>query len=204
MAEGEKRQKVYWDTCLFYEYFGGETEGRSPEQLAGARGVMREVEQGKLTIVTSLLTQLEVVPTKLDEKRAGANQQFLASFDRVRMIAVEVSPNIIARAREIRDFYYEPGTPEERDASGRVTSPMKAPRYMDIGDCVHVASASLYNIPTLHTRDGTRKNERRKRSNVSLIEVGQKSNGLICDKWSLQICEPQPVEAHLFDDPRER
>ena len=198
------RIDVYWDACLFYEYFGGETEGRSAQQLAGTRGVMREVQEGRLRIVTSLLTQLEVVPSKLDAKRANANRKFLASFDAVRMVGVEVTPNVISRAREIRDFYYEPGVPEERDEAGKLVSQMKAPRYMDLGDCVHVATATLYNVGTLHTRDGTRTKKKNKRNNVSLLEVGQKSNGLICDRWKLHISEPNPSEAALFDDPSHR
>lgn len=200
MPDETPRIDVYWDTCLFYEYFGGETGGLTAQQLAGTRGVMREVEEKKLRIVTSLLTQLEVVPSKLDEKRAGANRKFLASFDSVRMVGVEVTPNVISRAREIRDYYYEAGIPEERDVSGKLISQMRAPRYMDLGDCVHVATATLYSVKTLHTRDGSRKTTK-KRSNVSLLEVGQKSGGMICGRWKLHICEPNPGEAALFDDP---
>lgn len=200
MPDDVVRVDVYWDTCLFYEYFGGETVSLSATQLAGTRGVMREVEEGRIRIVTSLLTQIEVVPSKLDAKKADADRKFLASFDANRMIAVEVSPNVVSRAREIRDYYYEPGIPEERDQAGKILAQMKAPRYMDLGDCVHVATATLYNIRVLHTRDGTRKKDK-KRSNVSLIEVGQKSGGLICGRWKLHICEPTPEEAALFDDP---
>ncbi|CAN0560310.1 unnamed protein product, partial [Laminaria digitata] len=80
------RVDVYWDTCLFYEYFGGEAGSLSATQLAGTRGVMREVEEGRIRIVTSLLTQIEVVPSKLDAKKADADRKFLASFDANRMI----------------------------------------------------------------------------------------------------------------------
>ena len=178
------RQDIYWDTCLFYEYFGGEKA--NAQRVSELNGVMREVEEGQFRIVTSLVTQLEVIPRRLDGKSAGSAQAFLDAFDDIRMIAVEVSPNVIALAREIRDYYYIDEVPPvmSGDKQPMVVKEGQAAKNMDLGDCIHLATAINFGINTFHTRDGASKSSRKRKTNIPLLDLAKMDSGKICGKYA--------------------
>lgn len=180
MAE---KVKLYWDACIFYEVLGNEPV--SPQQRAAIEEILAANDAGDSLIVTSVITHLEVLPKKLAGKGADDEVEYRALFDGVKFAEVEVTANVLIRAREIRDYYYK-----QADADG------KGGKMMDLGDAIHLATASIYGATVLHTRD-----KDHKRAKVPLIglyaSVGETS---LCNKYDLPIVSPESAQgAFPFD-----
>ena len=105
---------------MFYEVLGDEPVAL--EKKEAINEILQDNKDGKNVILTSVITHIEVIPTKLDLKKPGAAAQYLALFDGKRFLDVEISRNILMRAREIREFYSHPtkdGGPKKADGCGR-------------------------------------------------------------------------------------
>lgn len=163
----------YWDACLFYEVLGDEPVGL--EKKAAIDEFLQDNKDEKNVVITSVLTHLEVIPTKLDGKKVGAERQYLGLFDGKKFLDVEISRNILMRAREIRDFYYRPAT---EGTSAKV---------MDAADAVHLATATIYEVEAFHTRDNDEKG-----SKIPLVSLYKWSgHDKLCGKYSLDIVSPE-------------
>jgi predicted nucleic acid-binding protein len=129
---------------MFYEWLGKEPV--DARKATAVQELLRSNEKKENFIVTCVITHLEVLPTKLDHKGANDEADYLALFDGVKFGEIELSTNIVLRAREIRDFYYV-----APDADG------KGAKMMDLGDAIHLAAASIHAVSEFHTRDGDKK-----------------------------------------------
>lgn len=120
------RDVFYWDACAFSGFLNGEAD-----KAAECQSVLKAAENGHVMVVTSALTLAEVLfikgGTRLDPtKRATLESYFKADY-----IAVRNVTRVIGElARDVFwDFNIRP-----RDA-------------------VHVATAALFKVETIHTFD---------------------------------------------------
>src|SRR5260370_37631728 len=120
------KPKLYWDACLFYEVLGDEKV--PPGKKAAVDEILKENKNGENVIVTSVITHLEVLPGKLEGKKADAAAKYLKLFDAKHYFEVEISTNILLRAPEMREFYYK-AADDEGDGG----------KMMDLGDAIHLA-----------------------------------------------------------------
>lgn len=165
---------------MFYEVLAKEKV--SAELKAGADEILKSNEDGENIIVTSVITHLEVLPSKLQGKGVEDQADYLALFDAEKFSAIELNTNIILRAREIRDFYYIP--PDEHGAGGKM---------MDLGDAIHLATASIHGANEFHTRDNDKKG-----SKIPLLSLYQISgHQRLCGKYELKIISPSADQGIL-------
>lgn len=168
----------YWDACLFYEWLGNEPVSAAKKD--GLQEILNENDKSENLIITSSITHLEVLPRKLGEKGASDEDDYLSLFDSVHFHEIELNANIILRAREIRDYYYSPL------ADG-------AYKMMDLGDCLHLATASVNGAHEFHTRDKDKKGGK-----VPLLELYEMSgNPKLCGKYDLKIRSPEAQQGNL-------
>lgn len=174
------RKRIYWDSCMFYEVLGDEDVAQTKRNAVDE--LLAENESGGNIIVTSVITHLEVLPNKVAEKGGDDESDYLALFDTKRFAEIELNTNIIMRAREIRNHYYRPA-----DASGAGT------KMMDVGDALHLATATVFSIPEFHTRDN-----RKKKGNVPLLSLyALYGESRICEKYPLNITSPEAEQGNL-------
>lgn len=173
------KKAVYWDSCIFYEWLGKESVPR--EKSEGVNEILAANQKGENIIITSVITHLEVLPRKLADKGASDEQDYLALFDADHFHEIELNANIVLRAREIRDYYYSPLVPDG------------GYKMMDLGDCIHLATASIYGVAEFHTRDSDRKGAK-----VPLLKLYEISdNPRLCGKYELDIKSPLAVQPTL-------
>lgn len=169
----------YWDSCLFYEWLG--EEDVTPQKRVGLQDILDANEREENLIVTSVIAHLEVLPRKLSEKSASDEEDYLSLFDGVRFHEIEINANIILMAREIRDYYYSPLSTD----SGY--------KMMDLGDCIHLAAATINGVDEFHTRDNDRKG-----SKVPLLKLYDiNGNPKLCGKYDLKIVSPESPQGRL-------
>lgn len=143
--------------------------------------VLDSNEKNENLIVTLVVTHLEVLPRKLADKSASDDEDYLSLFDGVRFHEIELNANHILRAREIRDYYYSPLV-----ADGGY-------KMMDLGDCIHLAVATINGVDEFHTRDNDKKG-----SKVPLLELYRISgNPKLCGKYDLKIVSPESDQGRL-------
>lgn len=162
-------------------------------------------DEGNNTIITSVATHLEVLPQKLDEKDDEAEAKYLSLFDAEKFCEIQINTNVILLAREIRDYYYQPfvpgrpGTKAEPAKDGAPAVPAipevnAVPcKMMDLGDCIHLATAIIEGAAEFHTRDNDKKGS--KIPLLSLYEFSGQSK--VCGKYDLEIKEPLAVQGTL-------
>ena len=169
----------YWDACMFYEVLNDEPV--SPEKKEAVNDILQLNIDGKGdkdVIVTSVITHLEVLPKKLASKKAADDdRKYLGMFDGKRFVDIEISRNILTRAREIRDFYYR-AADTKKNAKAKM---------MDAADALHLATASLYGARVFHTRDDDDRGYK-----IPLVSLYKWSGfDKLCNKYPLAIVSPE-------------
>jgi len=165
---------------MFYEVVGNELVEQAKQDAV--KEILSENRSGTNIIVTSVIAHLEVLPAKLSEKGASDEADYLALFDAEHFAEIELNTNIILRAREIRDYYYVPP-----DSNGQ------GHRMMDVGDAIHLATATVQNIPEFHTRDN-----KKKKGNVPLLDLYKNQTvPKVCGKYDLKILSPEAAQGSL-------
>jgi predicted nucleic acid-binding protein len=166
----------YWDACLFYEVLGDEPV--SAEKKAAIQEILEANKRGDNIIITSVVTHLEVIPSKLNAKMADGERKYRAMFDGVHFIDYEINRNILMRAREIKDFYFRAGAPGQPN------------KVMDSADAVHLATATIYGVVEFHTRDDQDHGPK-----IPLVSL-YKWSGIdkICGKYPLVIKSPEQAQ----------
>lgn len=173
----------YWDACIFYEWLGNEAVTAAKRD--GVKEIIGANDKKENLIVTSVISHLEILPRKLGEKDVSDEQDYLALFDGEHFHEIELNANIIQRAREIRDYYYSPL------ADGKY-------KMMDLGDCIHLATATINRVDEFHTRDSDRKGRK-----VPLLKLYEISNTpKVCGKYELKITSPEAEQGALDYDPK--
>ncbi|OPX22705.1 MAG: hypothetical protein B1H03_03725 [Planctomycetales bacterium 4484_113] len=121
-----KRIKYYWDACLFVSWLQNEKRV-DPTEMAGLKDVLELNERGEVVLVTSTLTQLEVLGSPPDEE---VRRKFLDACQRPEVQVVNPSRNIVETALSLR-----------------------AKRNLPVMDAVHLATAIQSQVAELHTFD---------------------------------------------------
>ena len=169
----------YWDACLFYEVVGNESPPAA--QKTAVDEILAANEKKENIIVTSVISHLEVLPNKLTAKGVD-EQDYLALFDAEHFVEVQIDTNILLRAREIRNFYSTPP-----DATGQNS------KWMDLGDAIHLATASILGVAAFHTRDKSKKGNK-----VPLIGLyALAGHDKLCGKFDLTILSPESEQSAL-------
>ena len=133
-----------------------------------------------MLLVTSVVSHLEALPRKLGEKDASDEEDYLSLFDGVHFHEIELNANIILRAREIRDYYYSP------------LSADSTYKMMDLGDCIHLETATINGVDEFHTRNTD------KGGKVPLLKLYEISGtSKVCGKYDLKIVSPEAEQSRL-------
>ena len=133
---------VYWDTSVFLAWL--KDEKRPGGQMAGLVSVANEIEKGKLHLITSVTTMVEILFKRSGE---GVANKFNDLFKRSNVDAINIDERIATRAGEIREYYIE--------LSKRDGKPV-----LGFADVLHLATAVVRKATVLHTFDDGGKGER--------------------------------------------
>lgn len=125
---GKRIPTYYWDTCIMLDHL----QGSSPEPgvMDGIDQCAEAVEQREAKLITSVITRLEVLESKTSD---AAFKKFASMFDGESKHMIQVTPPIVDEAVRIRTQF--PG--------------------LSVPDCLHLATAILYEADEFHTRDGS-------------------------------------------------
>ena len=180
---------IYWDSCLFYEYLGDGPV--SAQKRAAIDLILQDNKDENNIICTSVITHVECIPIKLEEKKPGAYKAYMSQFDGSHFVDIEISANILKIAKEVKEFYYK--KPDS-------TKNLHGGKMMDTGDAIHLATAIVYGVDEFHSRDDDGKG-----SKVPLVSIYSYS-GLtkICGKYELTIINPESPQGVLFDGQQDK
>lgn len=191
------KKKIYWDSCIFYEWLGKEDVPR--EKSDGIKEVLASVEAQEAIILTSSATHLEVLPQKMTEKDAAAESAYLSLFDAEKFFEYQIGTNVILLAREIRDYYYRPAVASVPKSKGVNAIPAQPAKMMDLGDCIHLATAIIEKADEFHTRDASDK----KGKTPLLTLYAWSGVHSVCGKYPLTIISPIAKQGTLDVDVRQ-
>ncbi len=167
---------IYWDACIFYEHLKKEQTDQWKRQAV--EDVLHANKEQLNRICTSAVTHIEVVPAKLP---LGKEMEYWGLFNSVYFYDIPIDRNVIALAREIRNFYFSPQT----DKAGA--------KMMGLGDAMHLATAIIEEVQIFHTRDAKKKG-----GNIPLIGLPENSpGGKICGQYDLRILSPVALQGTL-------
>jgi predicted nucleic acid-binding protein len=168
-----RKLTLYWDACIFLHWLSDPVKDKSV--VDGIEDVVKMSERGDATIFTSVITRIEVLRGKMADDVAD---KFTALFPRA-VEWVNVDPRIAQMAHDIRDFYH---APDKRD--------------MGLPDCIHLATAIIWEADEMHTLDGSSHKLRRH----DLIPL---SGNVLGGRYKLKIIKPVRVLPLLFQKPDE-
>ncbi|HWL06340.1 MAG TPA: PIN domain-containing protein [Xanthobacteraceae bacterium] len=151
----------YWDTCLFLAWI--KDEERPSGEMDGAREVIDRLKRREVKMVTSVLTSVEALQSKLP---VGMDTLFTGLMKRVTRIGID--SKIATLAHDIRDHYMKRA--DEFDG-----------KTLSTPDAIHLATAILYRVSEFHTFD-----EKGSRKSLGLIPLSGNVGGN-----KLTICKPQ-------------
>lgn len=159
---------------MFYEHLNKEPVAATKRERV--LEILDDNKNKKNRIVTSVITDLEVLPEKLKLEDAYKEEGYFGQFDGEHMISVEITTNTLRLAREIRNHYYRP-VPE---GGGYC-------KMMDLGDSIHLATAALLRVDEFHTRDD--QSEKTKIPLVSFYKLAGETQ--LCGRYPLTILSPE-------------
>lgn len=65
---------------------------------------------------------------------------------------------------------------------------------MDVGDALHLATATVFSVPEFHTRDN-----KSKKGNVPLLTLyAMYGEDGVCNKYPLKILSPEAAQGQLY------
>ncbi|HEV7747578.1 MAG TPA: PIN domain-containing protein [Pyrinomonadaceae bacterium] len=131
------REIIYWDACIFLAWL--QNEPCEPGVMEGIEETVRQVNDNEAVLVTSVMTQTEVLESKMSR---DAQTKFENLFKRRNVVWINHDTRIGKLSHDIRDYY------DQR--SVKLSSP----------DSIHLASAILYDVSVLYTLDGSGKKKR--------------------------------------------
>ncbi len=178
---GKKKQQrkiIYWDACIFIAY--AKDESRSAGQMAGVYYWANEIQHGRVIVVTSNMTRVEVLECTLTDEQKKRFENFLKRSN----VSTPAADNrVMSIAHGIRDYY------QKRKLDGEETLPTVA-----TPDSIHLATAIQYECEEFHTFDANDhpgpNNPRR-----ALIPL----SGNVAGKYSLKVCIPASPTLTLFN-----
>ncbi|MBT6228234.1 MAG: PIN domain-containing protein, partial [Candidatus Scalindua sp.] len=123
---------IYWDTCVWISLLGN-SKCQAFEQ-AGIDDVIRMVDDNEVTLITSVITRVEILKGKLTDDIADKYLDTLENNPNIEEI--EVHRYIAQKAHEIRSYYRKQGS--------NISTP----------DVLHIATAITGMADEMHTFDG--------------------------------------------------
>lgn len=166
---GTKDKVYYWDACIYLAWLKGEMS-HGKEHMAALKLIADENFQMKNVIITSTITQIEVLSSNLT---ADEEDRFKKSFRAQHHIQYDVDPPIAQRARLIREKFLKQGNGK------KLSTP----------DAIHLATACIYGADEFLTFDDGQKNKK---------EIGLLSLSGHADLDKLVICKPTVAQQGLF------
>jgi hypothetical protein len=131
------KEIIYWDACIFLIWL--KDEPCESGLMEGIEDTVKRVNDNEVVLITSIMTQTEVLESKMSK---DAQTTFENIFKRRNVLWINHDTRIGKLSHDIRDFYDQRGT--------KLSSP----------DCIHLASAILYEADVLYTLDGSGKKKR--------------------------------------------
>ena len=119
----------YWDSCLFLAWL--KDEERKQGEMDGVREVVDRAKRREIIIITSVLTAVEVLSSKIP---AGMDTLFKGMMKRVTQIGMDI--RVAGLAHDVRNYYVTQG-------GKTVSTP----------DAIHLATAILHRVSEFHTFD---------------------------------------------------
>ncbi|MDQ2731803.1 MAG: PIN domain-containing protein [Armatimonadota bacterium] len=162
---------TYWDTGIFLAWFLNEQ--RQPGEMDGIRYQASLVEQKKVRIITSTITIVEVLESKLP---VPAREQWLNFTRRPDCILFAVTQTIARMAQEIRNYYSL-----KTDGYPTVTTP----------DAIHLATAIHAKCNVFYTLDAQNKVGKQR----GLLPL----HGYFAGRYRLRIEMPNPPDQVQLD-----
>jgi predicted nucleic acid-binding protein len=153
--------KYYWDTCLFLAWI--KDEQRKSGEMDGVREVVARAKRRECKIITSALTLVECLESKLP---VGMDRLFKDMLKRVNRLSMDIK--VAELAHDIRDYYMKLAT---EFAGKKLTTP----------DAIHLATAILYRADEFHTFDDGKTDPK----SIGLIQLSGNVGG-----HQLTICKP--------------
>ena len=114
----------YWDACLFLAWVNDEQ--RPSGQMDGVREVIARARRREVTIMTSVITAVEVLSAKLP---IGVESLLAGLMNRVTRVGVDTK--VASVAHDLRDHY-------------AANSDMFQGKTLSTPDAIHLASAILF------------------------------------------------------------
>lgn len=170
MATGKPR--FYWDTVCLIAWITDEAR-LDPSELDGLAEVIELAEQGKATILMSVLWRAEILRGDLIASR---KKQLKEIFDFRLIEEVGIDSRVMELASEIRAFH-------------RRSTAKSALKNIRVPDAIHLASAIHYEATEFHTFDGKKPDGRNVGKLLTL-------NGNVAGH-KLKICAPQAEQLRL-------
>lgn len=125
---------IDWDTCIFLAWL--QEEKHEVGVMEGIEEVVRKIHNNEVTLITSQITNIEVLESRLD---SDARRKWKDVFNRRNCVMVDVNPRISEKSHFIRDYYDQKGI------------------KLSTQDCIQLATAIIYKADEFHTLDGSGK-----------------------------------------------
>ena len=162
-----KQRVIAWDTCVFLSWL----DGTDPRHMPGIDECVRKIDRGEVYLITSHVTQMEVLPSKLTIEQ---QEIFNAVFRHPRTEMKYPDLRITALVQRIRDYYVRAKQVDGLDTIG-------------VPDAEQLATAIVYRADAFYTYDEGKKAGKKARGLLSL-------NGNVAG-YPLVVCVPPVTEA---------
>jgi predicted nucleic acid-binding protein len=151
----------YWDACLFLAWLND--EDRKSGEMDGIREIVARHKRREVKLVTSTLTQIEVLQSKIP---VGVGNSFTDLLKRMTRLGID--SKVASLAHDLRDHYASPVGP----TGGKTLS---------TPDAIHLATAIHYRVDEFHTFDGDGSSK-----SIGLLPLSGNVGG-----HKLTICKPE-------------
>ncbi|TPI70335.1 MULTISPECIES: type II toxin-antitoxin system VapC family toxin [unclassified Mesorhizobium] len=158
----------YWDTCLFLAWLNDEI--RKSGEMDGVREVIARHKRREVKLVTSVLTRVEVLQSKIP---VGVGNSFTDLMKRMTQLGMDIK--VAGLSHDLRDHY-------SANAAAHGGKTLSTP------DAIHLATAIHYRADEFHTFDngGSAKS-------LGLLPLSGNVGG-----HKLKICKPE-AKSPQFD-----
>lgn len=151
----------YWDTCLFLAWLNDEQ--RKSNEMDGVREVIARHKRREVRLVTSVLTQVEVLQSRIP---VGVGASFTDLLKRMSRFGIDTK--VASLAHDLRDHYAS-------NAGNNGGKTLSTP------DAIHLATGIHYRVDEFHTFD-----EQGSSKSLGLISLSGDVGG-----HRLKICKPE-------------
>ena len=167
----------YWDTSVWLAWLKGET--REAGEMEGVAEIAQEVVDGEAVLITSTITRIEILETRLEPNQRN---KFLETLESSGITEVDLDPFVAEIASEIRDYYIL----QRPDGS-----------KMSVPDAIHLATA-------IHSKATEFSHFEKGEKSISFSKLGS----MVADKYPLNIKCPMKSQTELklidTDPPKEK